>query len=285
MRSCDTESVKGVFGAAGLHLRPGVNAALVVDAEAGQSCNGLPLKQLLQADRTLAAVFTEHVRVVGQGRRGEAAQQVVFNATSGKRLGAERAADISMAIVDSIKPDPSLRNWPRVCAPDAGGPGAHAAGRGVPIPGQPLRESAVRRAACILPGLVFSFDGGLGAHATVLVGLYLAGAVRHGRGGGLAVDARGNAAAVVVMVVVVVVVRGAPIRARPVLPQVRVAAFLRPTSIGLRVLEAPGEVHHEAGRSGAAGSAVGFPFGAVFPEGCWREDWVFLEAARSGPHL
>lgn len=124
-----TQSVKGVFRAAGLHLRPGVNAALVVDAEAGQPCDGLPLQQLLQADRTLAAVFTEHVRVVGQGWRGEAAQQVVLDASSGKRLGAERTADTSMAVVDSVKPDPSLRHWPRVCAPNAGGPGADAAGR------------------------------------------------------------------------------------------------------------------------------------------------------------
>lgn len=139
MRSCDTESVKRVLRAAGLHLRPGVNAALVVDTEAGQSCDGLPLKQLLQTDRTLAAVFTEHVRVVGQGGRGEAAQQVILNPTSGKRLRAERTANISMAVIDSIKPDPSLRHRPRVSAPDAGGPGSHsAAGRGVPIPGQPL---------------------------------------------------------------------------------------------------------------------------------------------------
>lgn len=118
-----------MFRAAGLHLRPGVNAALVVDAEAGQPCDGLPLQQLLQADRALAAVFTEHVRVVGQGRRREAAQQVVLDATSGKRLGAERTADTSMAVVDSVKPDPSLRHWPRVCAPNAGGPGSDAAGR------------------------------------------------------------------------------------------------------------------------------------------------------------
>lgn len=139
----------------------------------------------------------------------------------------------------------------------------------------------MRRAACVLPGLGFRFDGGLGAHAAVLLGL----ALRRGRGGGLAADARGDAAAVVVMVVVVVVVRGAPIRARPVLPQVRVAALLRPAPVGLRVLEAPREVYHEAGGSGAAGPAVGLPSGAVFPEGCWREDGVFLEATRSGPHL
>lgn len=127
-----------MFGAAGLHLRPGVNAALVVDAEAGQPCDGLPLKQLLQTDRALAAVFTEHVRVVGQRWRGEAAQQVLLDASSGKRLGAERTADISMAVVDTIKPDPSLRHWPRVCAPDSGGSGSDAAARRVPIPGQSL---------------------------------------------------------------------------------------------------------------------------------------------------
>lgn len=75
-----------MFGAAGLHLGPGINAALVVDAEAGQSGDGLSLHQLLQTNRALAAVFTEHVRVVGQWRRREAAQQVVLDATPGERL-------------------------------------------------------------------------------------------------------------------------------------------------------------------------------------------------------
>lgn len=153
----------------------------------------------------------------------------------------------------------------------------------------------MRRAACILSGLEFGFCGGLGAHATVLVGLApLAAAVRDGRGGGLlaAADAGGHAGAVVVVVVmvvaVVVVVGRAPIRARtPVLtPQVRVAALLRSAPVGLSVLEAPREVDHEAGGSGAAGSAIRFPFGSVFPESsCRREDGVFLEAARSGPHV
>lgn len=143
----------------------------------------------------------------------------------------------------------------------------------------------------VLPGLEFGFGGGLGTHAAVvlLIGLpLLTGAVRGGRGGGLLAAAADAAAVVVVMMVVVVVVfSGAPISARPpVLSQVRVAALLRSAAVRLRVLEAAGEVHHEAGGSGAAGSAVRFPFGAVFPEGgCRREDGVFLEATRSGPHL
>lgn len=131
-------------------------------------------------------------------------------------------------------------------------------------------------------------------HAGVLVlGLPLADG--RGRGGGLAVDARGNAAVAVAVVVVMVVVAvavvvpGAAISARPpVLSQVRVAALLRSAPVSLGVLETPRKIDHEAGGSGAAGPAVGFPFGpAVFPEGCyrWREDGVFLEAARSGPHL
>lgn len=126
----------------------------------------------------------------------------------------------------------------------------------------------------------------MGVHAGVFISLPLA----DRRGGGLAVDARGNAVAVVVMVVVTVAVRGATICARPaVLPQVRIAALLGPTPVSLSVLEAPRKIDHEARGSGAAGSAEGFPPGpAVFPKGCnwwWREDGVFLEAARSGPHL
>lgn len=53
-----------MFGAAGLHLGPGVDAALMVDAEASQPGNGLSLYQILQTDGTLSAVFTEHIRIV-----------------------------------------------------------------------------------------------------------------------------------------------------------------------------------------------------------------------------
>lgn len=34
----------------------------MVDAEAGQPGDGLPLNQILQTDRALPAVFTEHIR-------------------------------------------------------------------------------------------------------------------------------------------------------------------------------------------------------------------------------
>lgn len=53
-----------MFGAAGFHLGPGINAALMVDAEASQPGDGLSLYQVLQTDGALAAVFTEHIRVV-----------------------------------------------------------------------------------------------------------------------------------------------------------------------------------------------------------------------------
>lgn len=53
-----------MFGAAGLHLGPGINAALMVDTQAGQPGDGLSLYQILQTDGALAAVFTEHIRIV-----------------------------------------------------------------------------------------------------------------------------------------------------------------------------------------------------------------------------
>lgn len=53
-----------MLGAAGLHLGPGVDAALMVDAEASQSGDGLSLNQILQTDRALSAVFAEHIRVI-----------------------------------------------------------------------------------------------------------------------------------------------------------------------------------------------------------------------------
>lgn len=64
-RSVTFELIKGVFRAAGLHLGPGINAALVVHAETSQSCDGLSLYQILQTDWTFPAVFTEHIRIVG----------------------------------------------------------------------------------------------------------------------------------------------------------------------------------------------------------------------------
>lgn len=58
------ESIEGMFGAAGFHLGPGVDAALMVDAEASQPGDGLPLYQILQTDGALSTVFTKHIRVV-----------------------------------------------------------------------------------------------------------------------------------------------------------------------------------------------------------------------------
>lgn len=95
----------------------------MVDAETSQPGDGLSLDQVLQTDGALSAVFTEHVRcththtkrnqqvasslrnhvrwdvsetltVVGQGRRREAAQQVILDPTPWEGLGAEGTADI-----------------------------------------------------------------------------------------------------------------------------------------------------------------------------------------------
>lgn len=159
-----------------------------------------------------------------------------------------------MAVVNTVQADPSLRHWPLVRAPDPGGSCPDAAGGRVPIPGQPLGKSAVGRAACFLPGLVFRGTGRLRADASLILGLPLAVVVL--RGGRLA-NAGGDA----------VVVSGAAVRARPMLPEVRVAAFLRSALVGLRVFEAHREVHHQAGGPGTAGPPVGVPLCPVFPEG------------------
>jgi len=178
-----------------------------------------------------------------------------------------------MAVVNAVKADPSLGHRPLVRASDPGGSRAHAAGGRVPIPGQPLGKSAVGRAACLLPGLMLRYRGGLEAYVPVFLGFPLAGVVILIRGGHSLADARRDA----------VVVRGAAVRARPVLPRVRVAALLRSAPVGLRVLEAAREVHHEAGGPAAAGSPTGVPRAAIFAKR--RGDRVFLKTTSSRPHL
>lgn len=166
-----------------------------------------------------------------------------------------------MAVVDTVQADPSLWHRPLVCASDPGGSCANAAGGRVPIAGQALGKSAVGRAACLLSGLMFRYDGGLRAYVTVF--LWFALAVVVVRRWRLA-NARRDA----------VVVSGATVGARPMLPQVRVAALLRSAPVGLRVLEAPREVHHETGGSGTPGSPIGIPLCPIFSES--RGNRVFL---------
>lgn len=156
-----------------------------------------------------------------------------------------------MAVVDTVEADPSFWHRPLVCASDPGGSCANAAGRGVSIPGQPLGKSAVGRAACLLPGLMFRVAGS--SRAPVFLWFPLAAVVvRRWR----LANAGGDA----------VVVSGAAVGAGPVLPRVRVAALLRSAPVGLRVVEAPREVDHETGRPGTASSPIGLPLCAIFSE-------------------
>lgn len=166
-----------------------------------------------------------------------------------------------MTVANTVKADPSLWHRPLVCTSDPGGSCADAAGGWVSIPGQPLGKSALGRAACLLSWLMFRYDGGVWAYITVFLGFPFAVVVV--RRWSLA-NARGDA----------VVVSGATVGARPMLPQVRVAALLRSAPVGLRVLEAPREVDHETGGPGTAGSPVGIPLCAIFSES--RGNWVFL---------
>lgn len=175
-----------------------------------------------------------------------------------------------MSVVDAVKADPSLRHRPLVCAADPGGPCAHAAGRRVPIPGEPLGKRAVRRAARLLPRWALRVDRSLRAHGAVLLGFPLA-VVVVVRGRRLAQAAR------------MVMVGGAAVGARPVPAQVRVAALLGSAPVGLRLLEADREVDNEAGGPGTAGPPVTVPLCAVF---CVRRGKrVFLYATRSCSHF
>lgn len=51
-----------------IHFEPFVDASLVVDAEAGQARDGVPLRQILQADGTLARILRQDVLVVCDSR-------------------------------------------------------------------------------------------------------------------------------------------------------------------------------------------------------------------------
>ena len=167
-----------------------------------------------------------------------------------------------MSVVDTVKADPSLRHRTLVGAADPGGSCANAAGGRVAIPGESLGKSAVGCAACLLFGLVLCVDGSTGAHVAVFLGFPLAvvvvvGGRRWTNGGGDAV-----------------VVGGAAVGARPVLPQVRVAALLGPALGSLRVLETHRKVDDQTGGPGTTGSSAGIPLCAVFPKG--RRNLVFL---------
>lgn len=50
--------VAGVLRAGSVHLKPSVDAALVVDAETWEPGDGVPLRQFFQADHTLPLVIT-----------------------------------------------------------------------------------------------------------------------------------------------------------------------------------------------------------------------------------
>lgn len=243
-----------MFRTAWLHLGPGINTTLMVDTEAGQPGDGLSLDQLLQTDGTLATVFTEHVRIVWEWRGGKATQKVILDSPSGERLGAEWTADIAMPAVDSVEADPGLRHGPLVEAPDPGGPGWDTAARSVSVPGESLREGAVSHAARLPSSsrLVVLILRGLWAEASFISRPHVAGVIRR-RGWA---EARGEA----------VEVLGASVSAGLRSRHVRVAALLRAAPTGLRVLEAPGELHHQTGGPGAAGSPVRLPRRSIFPE-------------------
>lgn len=81
-----------------------------------------------------------------------------------------------MAVINAVEADPSLRHRPLVCAADPGGPCAHATGRRVPIPGQPLGKGALWCAACLFSLLALRRNRGVRAYVTVFVRLPVAAA-------------------------------------------------------------------------------------------------------------
>lgn len=158
-----------------------------------------------------------------------------------------------MSVVNTVKADPSLRHRTLVSPTDPGGPRANATGGRVAIPGESFGKCAVGCAACLLFGLVCRVGGSTRAHVAVFLGSPLAAVIVSGR---RLANTRGDA----------VVVGGATVGARPVLPQVRVAALLGSALVSLRVLETNRKVDNETGGSGTTGSSTRIPLCAVFPE-------------------
>lgn len=100
---------------------------------------------------------------------------------------------------------------------------------------------------------MFWYGGRVGANVSGFLGSPLAVVIA---GGGRLIHGRGDAA----------VVSGATIHTRPTVSLVQIAAFLRSAPVCLRVLEAPGEVDHEAGGSGTLRSAIRISLCAIFSE-------------------
>lgn len=120
----------------------------------------------------------------------------------------------------------------------------------------------MRCAARVLSRLALGVDdGSLRADVAVLLGFPLAAVVVVVVAGGRRLSHAGGDDAAAVMV------GGAAVGARPVLPQVRVAALLGSATVGLRFLEADREIDDEAGGPGATGSTVAVPLCAFLSVG------------------
>lgn len=79
--------------AGSIHLEPGIDTLFVVDTEAGQPGNSVPLIHVVQADGTFPGILGQHILVVRDVRLGEAHDQVRFNFIRGHELGADRALE------------------------------------------------------------------------------------------------------------------------------------------------------------------------------------------------
>lgn len=82
-----------MFRAGPVDLKPGVYTAFVVDAEAGQSGDGVSLLQILQTDHTLACISRQHIIVVGEAGLAQTHDEVNFHFIGRYRLGADRTLE------------------------------------------------------------------------------------------------------------------------------------------------------------------------------------------------
>lgn len=81
-----------------IHLKPFVYAPFVVDAEAGQSGDGVSLLHLIQTDGALARVSGEDVLVVGEACFAEAHEQMLLYLLCSHKLGAHRTVETSQQV-------------------------------------------------------------------------------------------------------------------------------------------------------------------------------------------
>lgn len=84
-----------MFGTRSVDFEPFVNAALVIYTQAGKSCNGVTLTQLVQADNTLLLVLNQNVLIVRDSWFGKAHYQMTFDIVCRYHLVAQGTSDIT----------------------------------------------------------------------------------------------------------------------------------------------------------------------------------------------